>query len=258
MDECHDSRSVESLHKATGEQVVAFTTHGLEVILSLQIPIYKGNSIMTEDIVRSPQQGDPAAAAPSSGTTSEEPVDVECPICYQEYNQYNKCPRVLKCHHVFCTECLQRIQLYLCEPPDSRSSPAIPCPLCRCLTPLEAGDDALSLPCNSRILARLPPVAFCLPGTRMTVTQKVVLSMEGDNRDATFIILPTVSLRVQQMHPGRMYGTASGLLGEEEVMQQSRKKLFCVQLLAIIFWVLFVITCVVGVVFGPHFLNRKL
>lgn len=214
---------------------------------------------MTGDTVQAPQQRDPAAAAPS--TTPEEPMDVECPICYQEYNPYNKCPRMLDCLHVFCTECLQRIQLCPREPPDARSPPAIPCPLCRHLTPLEAGD-ALSLPCNSRILARLPHVAFRLPGTMAThlatVAQRVVLSLEGDNRDAHFIILPTVSLRVQQMHPDRLYGTAPALVGQEEIIQQSKKTLFCVQLLAVIFWVLFVITCVVGVVFGPHLLNRKL
>lgn len=105
-------------------------------------------------------------------------------------------------------------------------------------------------------------MAFHLPVTMAsslaTVTQRVVLSLEGNSRNTRFIILPTVSLRVQQMHPERPYGAALGLVGEEEVIQQSKKTLFCVQLLAVIFWVLFVITCVVGVVFGPHFLNRKL
>ncbi|AWO97578.1 Hypothetical protein SMAX5B_001483 [Scophthalmus maximus] len=212
---------------------------------------------MTGDAVPAPQQGDPAAAA---APTPGEPMDVECPICYQEYNQYNKCPRMLECLHVFCTECLQRIHPCRCEPPDHRSPPAIPCPLCRHLTPLESGD-ALSLPSNSRILARLPPLTFRLPVTMTTrlatVTQRVVLSLEGESRDTRFIILPTVSLRVQQMHPDRPYGIAPGLVGEEEVIQQSKRTLLCVQLLAVTFWVLFVITCVVGVVFGPHFLNRN-
>lgn len=81
--------------------------------------------------------------------------------------------------------------------------------------------------------------------------------MEGNNRDARFIILPTVSLRVQQMDPEMSYGAAPGLVGEEEVIQQSKKTLFCVQILAVIFWVMFVIICVFGVVFGPNFLNRK-
>ncbi|KAF7657820.1 hypothetical protein LDENG_00021310 [Lucifuga dentata] len=207
---------------------------------------------MTGEAASPPQRGEPR----SSSTTSVEPMDVECPICYQEYNQYNKCPRMLECLHVFCTECLQRIQLCLCYPLDPHSLPAIPCPLCRHLTPLETGD-ALSLPCNSRILARLPPVAFRLPVTMgahlTTVTQRVVLSLDGDSRDSRFLILPTVSLQVQQMHPDRPYGVAPGLVDEEETIQQSKKTLLCVQLLALIFWVLFVITCVIGVVFGSTF-----
>lgn len=105
-------------------------------------------------------------------------------------------------------------------------------------------------------------MAFRLPvtvATRLaTVTQRVVLSLEGENSDARFIILPTVSLRVQQMHPDRPYGTAPGLMGEEMVMEQSRKTLFWVQLLAVVFWVMFVVICVIGVVFGPNFFNRKL
>lgn len=210
---------------------------------------------MTRNAVVAPHPGDSTLSTPG------EHMDVECPICYQEYNSYNKCPRMLECLHVFCTECLQRIQLCPFDSRDRHSPPAIPCPLCRHLTFLETGD-ALSLPCNSRILARLPPMAFRLPvtvATRLaTVTQRVVLSLEGENSDARFIILPTVSLRVQQMHPDRPYGTAPGLMGEEMVMEQSRKTLFWVQLLAVVFWVMFVVICVIGVVFGPNFFNRKL
>ncbi|XP_053272737.1 RING finger domain-containing protein [Pleuronectes platessa] len=210
---------------------------------------------MTGDVAPASQQAGPAAA---SAPTPGEPMDVECPICYQEYNQYNKCPRMLECHHVFCTECLQRIQLSRFEPPDPRIQPAVLCPLCRHLTPLESGDP-LSLPSNSHILARLPPLAFRLPATMAThlatVTQRVVVSLEGENRDTRFIILPTVSLRVQQMHPAGPYVATPGLVGEDEVIEQSKKTLFIVQLLAVIFWVVFVITCVVGVVFGPHFIK---
>lgn len=193
-----------------------------------------------------------------------EAVDLECPICYQEYNQHNKSPRMLECLHVFCTECLQRIQLSPCDPSITPSQLALPCPLCRHLTPLETGD-ALTLPCNSLILSRLPrvslrtPPASSLASSLATVTQRVVLSLEGNSRDNRLIIMPTVSLRVQQMHPGRPYVAAPGLAGEEEgVVQQSKRTLMCVQLLAAVFWVLFVITCVVGVVFGPQFFRNKL
>lgn len=192
-------------------------------------------------------------------TNSGESAEVECPICYQEYNQCGKCPRMLECLHVFCTECLLRIQLYPYDQ-DPQSLPAISCPLCRHPTPLETGN-ALSLPCNSRILAQLPPMAFRMPismATRLaTVTQRVVVSLDG-SRDACFIILPTVSLRVEQMHPDTFHGEAPGLLGEVdlEMQQQHRRTLVCVQLLAVAFWVLFVMTCVLGVVFGPSLFHN--
>ncbi|XP_056156178.1 RING finger domain-containing protein [Lampris incognitus] len=195
-----------------------------------------------------PHQGEPATAVPSAnGGTSGEPMEVECPICYQEYNQYNKCPRMLECLHVFCTECLQKIQLCPCETPDPHRLLAIPCPLCRHLTSLERGD-AHSLPCNSRILASLPPMAFRLPVTMAahlgTVTQRMMLSLEPESRDTGCVILPTVSLRVQQMNP---------TVEEIEVIQQQRKTFLCLQLLALVFWVVLVVTCVTGVLLGPNF-----
>ncbi|KAK6466549.1 E3 ubiquitin-protein ligase RNF152-like, partial [Huso huso] len=61
---------------------------------------------------------------------------VECPVCYQEYNQGVKRPRLLECNHIFCTECLQKIQLAV-------PSNAISCPLCRHATPLTPGGRSL-------------------------------------------------------------------------------------------------------------------
>ncbi|XP_061091700.1 RING finger domain-containing protein [Conger conger] len=190
-------------------------------------------------------------------TSSTEAAEVECPICYQEYNQGGKCPRMLECLHVFCTECLQRIQLSPIQPPDPHSPPSISCPLCRHPTPLETGD-AQALPCNSRILAQLPPLAFRMPvsvSSRLTtITQRVVLSL--DSRDARFIILPTVSLRVEQMGTGEEQHPTAPSAGALEGQQEPGRALVCVQLLALIFWILFVMACVVGVVFGPNFFRN--
>ncbi|XP_036404330.1 RING finger domain-containing protein [Megalops cyprinoides] len=199
-------------------------------------------------------QPQPQEEESGSGETAE----VECPICYQEYNQGGKCPRMLECLHVFCTECLQRIQMLPSQPPDPNSPPSISCPLCRHPTPLETGD-ALSLPCNSRILAQLPPLAFRMPvsvSARLsTITQRVVLSLES--RDARFIILPTVSLRVEQMGAGEGDRPPHAPSAADlEVQHQHRRALVCVQMLALVFWILFVMTCVVGVVFGPSFFHN--
>ncbi|XP_074639939.1 LOW QUALITY PROTEIN: E3 ubiquitin-protein ligase RNF182 [Gouania willdenowi] len=214
---------------------------------------------MIGDMEPAPQWGPPV---PVPDLSTVEPTDVqECPVCYQEYNPYNKCPRILECLHVFCSECLQRIQLCPFDPADPHSPEAIPCPLCRHLTLLENGDP-LTLPCNSLILARLPPSAFRLPVTMVTrlatVTQRVFVSLDDDSRETSFIILPSVSLRVQQKAPDRPYGPAPGLVGEEEVIAPEQEDGPLRAALAVIFWVLFVITCVVAVVFGPHFFKGHL
>ncbi|XP_048091693.1 RING finger domain-containing protein [Alosa alosa] len=184
--------------------------------------------------------------APAQGDATE----VECPICYQEYNQCGKCPRMLECLHVFCTECLQQIQLSsspCSQEPDA--TPSISCPLCRHKTPLKAGD-ALSLPPNSSILSRLQPMSFC-------VAQRVVVSLE--QRDARFIILPTVSLRVEQMTEEEE--ERSRRAGELRPLRvgsgQQRRTLLCVQMLAVVFWVVFVLTCVIAVVFGPSLFHIR-
>ncbi|XP_051510290.1 RING finger protein 223-like [Myxocyprinus asiaticus] len=199
----------------------------------------------------------PTPAQDETSNTAESP-EVECPVCYQEYDQDSKLPRMLECLHVFCTECLRKIQLTPLHPPDPYSPPSISCPLCRHSTPLQGGDTH-SLPCNSRILAQLPPVAFRLPvsmSARLsTVTQRFVLSM--GERDTRFIILPTVSLRVEQMGEGTEMVNPPGVLHREmKVLRRHRKTLMCVQMLAVIFWIMFVLTCVVGVVFGPSLFHN--
>lgn len=192
----------------------------------------------------------PVTSAKEEISASGDSPEVECPVCYQEYDQDHKLPRMLECLHVFCTECLHNIQLSPVHPPDPNSPPSISCPLCRHTTPLEGGD-AHSLPCNSRILAKLPPVTFRLPvsvSARLaTVTQRVILSLES--RDARFIILPTVSLRVEQMGEGLSIPEPMTETVED---LRSRKSLMCVQMLVVIFWMLFVLACVLGVLFGPN------
>ena len=52
---------------------------------------------------------------------------VTCGICLEPYKQ----PRLLKCFHVFCEECLQRLV--------RQEGQTLPCPQCRQVTPLPAG-----------------------------------------------------------------------------------------------------------------------
>ena len=54
---------------------------------------------------------------------------VTCGICLEPYKQ----PKLLKCFHVFCEQCLQRVVR------KGRGRQSIPCPQCRQDTPLPAG-----------------------------------------------------------------------------------------------------------------------
>lgn len=75
--------------------------------------------------------------------------DLECSICFSQFNNIFRCPKMLQCKHTFCLECLARMNVKSAEPN------AIQCPLCRSLTPLPA----LGLPrlaTDSDVLSYLP------------------------------------------------------------------------------------------------------
>ncbi|KAM4746611.1 uncharacterized protein FYW61_020939 [Anableps anableps] len=75
--------------------------------------------------------------------------DLECAICFSQFNNVFRCPKMLNCKHTFCLECLARMNVKSSEPS------AIQCPLCRGLTPLPP----LGLPklaTDSDVLSYLP------------------------------------------------------------------------------------------------------
>lgn len=65
-----------------------------------------------------------------SQCSEESCPDLECAICFSQFNNVFRCPKMLHCKHTFCLECLARINVKSTEPS------AIQCPLCRSLTPL--------------------------------------------------------------------------------------------------------------------------
>lgn len=48
-------------------------------------------------------------------------MEVTCPICFDQYNDKEKIPRILTCGHTFCQNCLM----------DLRTSNILTCPTCR-------------------------------------------------------------------------------------------------------------------------------
>ncbi|XP_026880947.2 RING finger protein 225 [Electrophorus electricus] len=92
-----------------------------------------------------PQLKDPEDHGPP-----DEPLpDLECAVCFGQFNNIFNTPKILQCNHTFCLECLARINIISAQPE------SIQCPLCRASTPLPA----LGLP----KLATDPTVLSCLP-----------------------------------------------------------------------------------------------
>ncbi|KAK2910960.1 hypothetical protein Q8A67_003093 [Cirrhinus molitorella] len=59
-----------------------------------------------------------------------EPPDLECAICFCQFNNVFNTPKILQCKHTFCLECLARMNVKSTQPD------TIQCPLCRAYTPL--------------------------------------------------------------------------------------------------------------------------
>ncbi|XP_047236147.1 RING finger protein 223 isoform X1 [Girardinichthys multiradiatus] len=89
------------------------------------------------------------SSPPQTECFDENSPDLECAICFSQFNNIFRCPKMLNCKHTFCLECLARMNVKSCEPS------AIQCPLCRGLTPLPP----LGLPklaTDSDVLSYLP------------------------------------------------------------------------------------------------------
>ncbi|XP_077578945.1 RING finger protein 223 [Stigmatopora nigra] len=84
-------------------------------------------------------------------------IQLECPICYNTYDNVFKTPKMLECGHTFCLECLSRLMAI--SPGALDSNVAWPtglfCPLCRHGTTLPDGGPP-SLPTNHELLHKLP------------------------------------------------------------------------------------------------------
>ncbi|XP_051966792.1 E3 ubiquitin-protein ligase RNF183 [Xyrauchen texanus] len=79
----------------------------------------------------------------------DDPPDLECAICFDQFNNVFNTPKILQCKHTFCLECLARMNVKSAQPD------TIQCPLCRAYTPLPV----LGLPKlanNSEVLSYLP------------------------------------------------------------------------------------------------------
>ncbi|XP_063791609.1 E3 ubiquitin-protein ligase RNF183 [Pseudophryne corroboree] len=73
----------------------------------------------------------------------------ECPVCWNPYNNTFRTPKLLKCHHSFCMECLARLSFM------TQIRNRLQCPLCRDTTVLLLDQVITDLPTNTAILGQL-------------------------------------------------------------------------------------------------------
>ncbi|XP_026790422.1 E3 ubiquitin-protein ligase RNF183 [Pangasianodon hypophthalmus] len=77
--------------------------------------------------------------------------ETECPICFCNYDNVFKTPKLLSCGHTFCLECLARINV------SSMEIKKLSCPVCRELTEIRHGRDLPQLGNNENVFRKLPP-----------------------------------------------------------------------------------------------------
>lgn len=77
--------------------------------------------------------------------------ETECPICFCNYDNVFKTPKLLSCGHTFCLECLARINV------SSVEIKKLSCPVCRELTEIRHGRDLPHLGNNEQVFCKLPP-----------------------------------------------------------------------------------------------------
>ncbi|XP_062363715.1 RING finger protein 223 [Cinclus cinclus] len=96
----------------------------------------------------------PPGSPGSPGPGSPRPTSpVECSICFNAYDNTFKTPKVLRCSHVFCLECVARLSAAL---PPHQPQEFLPCPFCRQLTQMPR-QGAPGLATSKELLATLPP-----------------------------------------------------------------------------------------------------
>uniref|UniRef100_A0A3B3ZKQ8 RING-type domain-containing protein n=1 Tax=Periophthalmus magnuspinnatus TaxID=409849 RepID=A0A3B3ZKQ8_9GOBI len=95
------------------------------------------------------------SSPPRLSIVSSQSPDLECSICFSQFNNAFRCPKMLQCGHTFCLECLARMNVKSPEPS------ALLCPLCRAFTPLPT----LGLP----RLSNDTSVLSCLPSSMQRV-----------------------------------------------------------------------------------------
>uniref|UniRef100_A0A8C6X1N9 RING-type domain-containing protein n=1 Tax=Naja naja TaxID=35670 RepID=A0A8C6X1N9_NAJNA len=142
------------------------------------------------------EEGEDEMLEPSNA----EPSPLDCVICFTPYDQLFKLPKELSCRHIFCLECLARINV------SSEDVNAITCPVCRALTVLPPRKGLPGLPTRRDLLEQLTAMPVP-PGSVRFDRRRGLLYLPAGNKSGAQVgskpgpPLNTVSLSVDVGRP---------------------------------------------------------
>ncbi|KAJ1145538.1 hypothetical protein NDU88_011824 [Pleurodeles waltl] len=128
---------------------------------------------------------------------SEDP-DLECAICFSQFNNIFRAPKMLQCRHTFCLECLARMNV------KSSLPETIQCPMCRNKTSLPAAG-LTKLDNNPSVLSCFPESMRRMYSIRFS-RRKGQLCVKHLPRSTSNAIMPqlcvrTISQSLDVRHP---------------------------------------------------------
>ncbi|XP_053235008.1 RING finger protein 225 [Podarcis raffonei] len=132
---------------------------------------------------------------------SAEPSALDCVICFTPYDRLFRLPKELSCGHIFCLECLARINV------SSEDVNALTCPICRAPTAFPSRKGLPGLPTRSDLLEQLSSMPTVPPGSVRFDRRRGLLYLPGRGRGGTpagpkpGTSLNTVSLSVDVGRP---------------------------------------------------------
>uniref|UniRef100_A0ACB8EGF7 Uncharacterized protein n=2 Tax=Sphaerodactylus townsendi TaxID=933632 RepID=A0ACB8EGF7_9SAUR len=94
-------------------------------------------------------QAEPSQLENKDEAANAEASSLDCVICFTRYDRIFKVPKELSCGHIFCLECLARINV------SSEDVNAISCPVCRAPTSLRTRKGLPGLPTRRDLLDQL-------------------------------------------------------------------------------------------------------
>ncbi|XP_012686013.1 RING finger protein 225 [Clupea harengus] len=145
-------------------------------------------------------------------SADENAPDLECAICFSQFDNVFRTPKMLGCNHTFCLECLARMNVKSAQPN------SIQCPLCRGFTPLPN----LGLPklaTDSTVLSYLPAAMQRVYSIRFS-RNKGRLQVKRPNEGVPPLAAQTVSHTLDVGQPSS--SGSSGASREQQGQAQGR------------------------------------